>query len=99
MGLCDVVADEGLEGVVAVLFEAALDEERATPAERGVGDAYDSVDALSVQDAFARAGAVAAEFDTLAHNGCGGHGVLLLLVGCEHARHQAKAKRAVKPMI
>ena len=102
MGLRDVVVDERLEGGVAVLFEAAFDEERAAAVGWGVGDADDAVDALSVEDAFAGGGAVAGELDALAEAATragGGHRVLFLLVGGEYARHQARAMRAVKPMI
>jgi hypothetical protein len=103
LGLSDVVGDEGLEGLVAVFFEAAFDEERAATAYGGVGDTDDAVDALSVEDPFAGSCVVAAELDTLSNSpgwyGGGGHRALFLLVGGEYARHQAKAMRAVKPMI
>ena len=103
LGLRDVVTDKRLERGVAVFLEAAFDEERATTAHGGVRDPDDAVDALSVEDPFAGSCAVAAELDTLAdaatRAGGGGHRVLLLLVGGEYARHQAKAMRAVKPMI
>ena len=66
-GLADVVGDERLEGGVAVLLEATLDEDRAAAtAGRYVGDAHDAADALAVEDPLAGGDRVAAELDALA---------------------------------
>lgn len=95
LGLFDVVGDEGLEGGVAVLFEAALDEVGAAAAVAGsVGHADDPVDALAVENSFAVAGAVARELDALAdeRRAAGCRRACRWLVGEGHARRGAKPK-------
>ena len=67
MRLLDVVGDERLQRVVAVLLEASLDEVRAATARgRDVRDAHDAVDALTVDHALAGGHDVSSELDPLA---------------------------------